>query len=554
MSKVRCAIYTRKSSEEGLEQDFNSLDAQHESCAAYIKSQTSECWQLVRDRYDDGGISGGTLKRPGLQRLLADINAGRIDNVVVYKVDRLTRSLLDFSELVEAFDKAGVSFVSVTQSFNTTSSMGRLTLNMLLSFAQFEREVTAERIRDKIAQSKARGMWMGGTPPIGYRPDGRSLAIIEEHADIVRYIFKRYAELRNVRLLAEELNERGISCPERTTAAGRRFGGGAFTRGQIYKLLSNPVYISRIDHGGRSHKANHPPIIEQAQWDEAQAFLASNRNGERGPAPAASSLLAGKLVDDRGVPMVAVHACKGKVRYRYYVSRDLHHSGNASNSDGWRLPAREIEPLVRARVTALLNDPIEVLASQGTMPSPHELKAIIVRGKGAAAKLGGACKASAKILRDLVSQVQLETDRIIIFLNPAKVASLLGISGLAEAIELEMDTRLKRSGCVMRLITQNGSAAVPTVDTTLIKSIARARNWWNQLCEDEALTITAIANCEKLTRSYITRVLRLAFLSPDVLKSLLDGKAPAHLTTDRLTVTDAVPARWEDQRKMFGIA
>jgi DNA invertase Pin-like site-specific DNA recombinase len=553
MSRVRCAIYTRKSSEEGLEQDFNSLDAQHESCAAYIKSQTSEGWQLVRDRYDDGGISGGTLQRPGLQRLLADINAGHIDIVVVYKVDRLTRSLLDFSKLVEAFDKARVSFVSVTQSFNTTSSMGRLTLNMLLSFAQFEREVTAERIRDKIAQSKARGMWMGGTPPIGYRPDGRSLAIVEEHAAIVRHIFSRYAELRNVRLLADELNERGINCPERATAGGRRFGGGAFTRGQLYKLLRNPTYIGRIDHGGRSHKANHPPIIEQAQWDEAQAVLAANRNGIRGPAPAEPSLLAGMLVDERGMKMVAVHACKGKMRYRYYVSRDLQHSGNARASDGWRLPAREIEPLVRARVAALLNDPIDVLASQAAMPSPAEFKRMIERGKAAAVRLAAPRAPGAKLLRDLVSEVRLGSDRVIIFLNPAKVTSLLGIAGLAETIELEVVTSLKRSGCVMRLITQNGSAAVPTVDTTLIKSIARARNWWDQLCEDDVLTVTAIADREKLTRSYVTRVLRLAFLSPNVLKSLLDGKGPAHLTTDRLTVTDAVPGRWEDQRKIFCI-
>lgn len=554
MSKVRCAIYTRKSSEEGLEQDFNSLDAQHESCAAYIKSQTSEGWQLVRGRYDDGGISGGTLKRPSLQRLLADINAGHIDIVVVYKVDRLTRSLLDFSKLVEAFDKAAVSFVSVTQSFNTTSSMGRLTLNMLLSFAQFEREVTAERIRDKIAQSKARGMWMGGTPPIGYRPDGRSLAIVEEHAAIVRDIFSRYADLKNVRLLVDELNEQGINCPERTTAAGRRFGGSAFTRGQLYKLLPNPTYIGRIDHGGRCHKANHPPIVEQALWDQAQAILASNTNGMRGPAPAESSLLAGKLVDDRGVPMVAVHACKGKVRYRYYVSRDLHHSGNASNSDGWRLPAREIEPLVRRKVAALLNDPIQVLTAQATMLSPDELKAMIVRGKATALKLAGPRAPGARLLRDLVSEVRLGTDRLIIFLEADEVASLLGIAGLAETIELEVVTSLKRSGCVMRLIMQNGSAPVPSIDTTLIKSIARARNWWNQLCEDEALTVTGIADREKLTRSYVTRVLRLAFLSPDFLKSLMDGKAPAHLTTDRLTGTDAIPVCWKDQHKMFSIA
>src|SRR3954469_24977643 len=205
MTQLRCAIYARKSSEEGLEQDFNSLDAQHEACAAYIKSQASEGWKPVRGRYDDGGISGGTLKRPGLQRLLVDIAAGQIDIVVVYKVDRLTRSLLDFAKLVEAFDKADTSFVSITQSFNTTTSMGRLTLNMLLSFAQFEREVTAERIRDKIAQSKARGMWMGGNPPLGYRPEGRSLAIVEQHASLVRDLFARYLRLGNMRLLHKEL-------------------------------------------------------------------------------------------------------------------------------------------------------------------------------------------------------------------------------------------------------------------------------------------------------------------------------------------------------------
>ena len=218
MSRVRCAVYTRKSSEEGLEQDFNSLDAQFEACAAYIKSQASEGWVLGRERYDDGGISGGTLERPGLKRLLDDIAAGRINIVVVYKVDRLTRSLLDFAKLVEAFDKGGISFVSITQSFNTTNSMGRLTLNMLLSFAQFEREVTAERIRDKIAQSKAKGMWMGGNPPIGYRPDGRSLAIVEEDAALVRHVFGRYLELGNVRLLQTELLTNGVVTPNRTTA------------------------------------------------------------------------------------------------------------------------------------------------------------------------------------------------------------------------------------------------------------------------------------------------------------------------------------------------
>ena len=382
MTRLRCAIYTRKSSEEGLAQDFNSLDAQHEACAAYIKSQASEGWKLIRERYDDGGISGGTLDRPALKRLLADIAAGQIDIVVVYKVDRLTRSLLDFAKLVEAFDKAGTSFVSVTQSFNTTDSMGRLTLNMLLSFAQFEREVTAERIRDKIAQSKARGMWMGGTPPIGYRPDGRSLAIVEQDAAIVRHIFNRYAELGNVRLLAMDLEKSRIHSPSRSTTTGRAFGGRPFSRGHLYRILSNPIYISRIDHGGRLHEANHLPIVEQGLWDHVQAILASNRNGDRRPSPAEPSVLAGKLFDDRGVPMVATHACKGKVRYRYYVSRDLHHSGDARSAEGWRLPAREIEPIVRTRIVSLLNDPLELLLlATNEMPAPDELNAVAVRSK-----------------------------------------------------------------------------------------------------------------------------------------------------------------------------
>jgi len=551
----RCAIYTRKSSEEGLEQDFNSLDAQHEACAAYIKSQASEGWRLVRDRYDDGGISGGTLERPGLHRLLADIAAGHIEIVVVYKVDRLTRSLLDFAKLVEAFDKAGTSFVSITQSFNTTTSMGRLTLNMLLSFAQFEREVTAERIRDKIAQSKARGMWMGGTPPIGYRPDGRSLAIVEEDAAIVRAIFSRYADLGNVRLLAAELEQQGIRSPARNATTGRAFGDRPFSRGQLYKILSNPTYIARIDHGGRSHEANFPAIIEQAQWDEVQATLAANINGTRGPAPAEASLLAGKLVDDRGVPMVAVHACKNKVRYRYYVSRDLQHSGDASTTDGWRLPAREIEPLVRARIIALLNDPFELLArSEAGMPSPDEFNTIIARGKAAAARLAGPRAPGAKLLRDLVAEVRLDDEQISIMLDARNLASLLEIELSDEPLTVTVAARLKRNGGVMKLITPGGGAALPTVDRTLVRTIIRARTWWDQLCADPTLTVSGIAAREKVTKSYVTRIVRLAFLAPDILVAVLDGTAPAHLTADRLTLGDVIPAGWNDQRRAFGIA
>lgn len=259
MKTVRCAIYTRKSSEEGLEQAFNSLDAQREACAAYVLSQASEGWSALPDIYDDGGLSGGSLERPALQRLLAEVAAGNIDIIVVYKVDRLTRSLLDFAKLVEAFDKAGTSFVSVTQSFNTTTSMGRLTLNMLLSFAQFEREVTAERIRDKIAASKAKGMWMGGPPPLGYKPDGRSLTVVEDDAEVVRDIYRRYLSLGNVRLIADKLARDGVTVPIRTTAAGRSFGGGKFPRGHLYAILKNPIYIGDIPHQGKVHKGQHAP-------------------------------------------------------------------------------------------------------------------------------------------------------------------------------------------------------------------------------------------------------------------------------------------------------
>ena len=549
MTKVRCAIYTRKSSEEGLEQDFNSLDAQHEACAAYIKSQASEGWKLVSGRYDDGGISGGTLARPGLQRLLADIATGLIDVVVVYKVDRLTRSLLDFARLVEAFDKAGTSFVSITQSFNTTTSMGRLTLNMLLSFAQFEREVTAERIRDKIAQSKARGMWMGGTPPIGYRPDGRSLAIVEEDAAIVRHIFRRYVELANVRLLAEELDEQAIRSPARSAISGRAFGDRRFSRGQLYKILSNPTYIARIDHGGRSHKANFPAIIDQAQWDKVQATLAANINGVRSPAPTEASLLAGKLVDDRGTPMVAVHACKGKVRYRYYVSRDLHHGGDASKAEGWRLPAREIEPLVRARITALLNDPVQLLAgSAAGMPSPDELNTIISNGKEAAARMAGPRVPAAKLLRSLVAEVRLGTDQVSIVLDPSKLGTLLDLNGMAEAVTLTVAARLKRRGGVMRLITPSGSTAAPAVDRTLVKAIVQGRGWWQELLADNSLTLDAIGQREGITSPYVLRIVRLAFLSPQMLDSILAGTQPAHLTLKRLIATDGIAARWNHQQ------
>src|SRR5713226_4580860 len=267
----RCAIYTRKSSEEGLEQDFNSLHAQREACEAFIKSQAGEGWRLVKTAYDDGGLSGGTMERPALQRLLSDINQGLIDVVVVYKVDRLTRSLTDFAKMVEVFDARGVSFVAVTQQFNTTTSMGRLTLNVLLSFAQFEREVTGERIRDKIAASKRKGIWMGGLVPLGYEVRDRQLIINEAETTIVRHIFTRYCELGSVRLLKEELDRLGVRSKIRVSKDGVESGGQAFSRGALYTLLRNPIYVGEIRHKGVCHPGQHAPIVDRAMWDKAKS-------------------------------------------------------------------------------------------------------------------------------------------------------------------------------------------------------------------------------------------------------------------------------------------
>ena len=297
----RCAIYTRKSSEEGLEQAFNSLDAQRDACEAFIRSQKGAGWIALPAMYDDGGLSGGTLERPALQRLLADIEAGRVDTVVVYKVDRLTRSLADFAKIVDAFDVSGVAFVSVTQQFNTTSSMGRLTLNMLLSFAQFEREVTGERIRDKIAASKRRGMWMGGLPPLGYDVQDRKLVINQGEAETVRHIFQRYAVLGSVRLLKEALDASGVVSKARTGQNGQRSGGLPIARGALYAMLQNQLYRGEVVHKGAAHPGQHPAIIDPTLWDQVQQALLGNRVDRAEDAiTTIASLLTGLVYDGAG--------------------------------------------------------------------------------------------------------------------------------------------------------------------------------------------------------------------------------------------------------------
>ncbi len=549
MKRVRCAIYTRKSSEEGLEQDFNSLDAQREACAAYVLSQASEGWQLNPEHYDDGGISGGTLERPALKRLLADIAAGKIDIIVVYKVDRLTRSLLDFAKLVESFDKAEVSFVSVTQSFNTTTSMGRLTLNMLLSFAQFEREVTAERIRDKLAASKAKGMWMGGVAPLGYKPDGRTLAIVEEHAKLVRRIYDLYLEFGTVRLLADWLNAQGIFVPQRTTVTGRKLGGTRFSRGQLYKILSNPIYVGEIPHREKLYKGQHPAIIDRETWDAAQASLTDNTQGQRRHRTPNLSLLAGLIFDDEGEPLVAVHATKKKVRYRYYVSRALQ-TGEGDPEQGMRLPGADIEAVVKQEVASLFDDPLTLAARLSLEISPGLLNRLNDLCRKIAFELRSRTGGP---LRAIVREVRVGRDSLAIDLAADAIAAMLELppaSGPAAPMTIAVEFRLTRTGRAVRLVQGDGSLATDEVSTPLVNLLVRARKWWGILAEGE-LDVTTLAEREGVSRSYLCRVVKVAFLAPAIIDAILEGQQHGQLEAGLLRGMSALPDCWKAQAAQF---
>jgi site-specific DNA recombinase len=360
LRKLRCAIYTRKSSEDGLEQEFNSLDAQREACEAYIGSQRSEGWVATRERYDDGGFSGGTLERPGLKQLLADIDDGLIDVVVVYKIDRLSRSLMDFSKLVEIFDRNGVTFVSVTQSFNTTTSMGRLTLNILLSFAQFEREVTAERIRDKFAASRKKGIWMGGVPPYGYRVENRKLIIDEEKAEHVRWIFNRFVQIGSATELARQIDQRGLLTPN----------GNRIDKKYLYRLLNNRAYIGEAVHKGESYPGEHEAILDQVVWDKVHTILQESPHkraaNTRAETPA---LLKGLIYGPDGAAFSPTHTRKRGKLYRYYVSQSILKHGAGSCPIG-RVTAGEIETAVIDQVRAVFRQP-EIIAGAWDAAKSH---------------------------------------------------------------------------------------------------------------------------------------------------------------------------------------
>src|SRR5882757_7688195 len=556
-NRRRCAIYTRKSSEEGLEQVFNSLAAQREACEAYIRSQQHEGWLLARNRYDDGGFSGGSLERPAAQRLLTDIRAGRIDIVVVYKVDRLTRSLADFARLVELFDAQGVSFVSVTQQFNTTSSMGRLTLNVLLSFAQFEREVTGERIRDKIAASKKKGMWMGGNVPLGYDANERTLVINPAEAETVRRIFALYRELGCVRRVKEAADRLGLKTKYTRTANGTERGGKPFSRGHLYTLLSNPIYTGHIAHKGELHPGQQAALIDDESWSTVRDQLAANTSNHRRRAKAAEpSLLAGLLVDARGERLTPSHAVKKGRRYRYYVSAALI-TDAGTDREGWRLAAREIEEAVIRILADALTSPAVLIERFGAdgMPS-DQVRKLLSRTARMAAALGGSPGEPAKLVHDLVEKIIVDEKTIIIKLRRGllwgeDVASSASEAASDSAVELTATAAFTRRGAETKLVLPGlAQKHSSRCDPALIKAIARGRAWFEELVSGRARSLQELAKRDGISRRYIRRLIGLAFLSPQLIEAILQGRQPVALTATRLTELD-LPLDWTEQQKLL---
>jgi DNA invertase Pin-like site-specific DNA recombinase len=516
--KRRCAIYTRKSTEEGLEQAFNSLDAQREACAAYILSQTHEDWELVNEHYDDGGWSGGNMARPALQQLLGDVAAGKVDVIVVYKVDRLTRSLADFARIVEALDKAGASFVSVTQAFNTTTSMGRLTLNVLLSFAQFEREVTSERIRDKVAASKRKGMWMGGPVPLGYRLENRKLLIDETEAETVRLVFRRYLELSSVGALAAELTTAGIRTKVRQFSNGQSVGGVEFTRGSLAQLLQNPLFAGKVSHRGELFEGEHEPIVDPDLWEQVQRLVANNRrerlHGARARSP---SLLTGLITDEEDRPMTPVFTTKGNQQHRYYVTRL---KPGEDRRTALRVPAGDIDRAVVSCVEAALTGRA---AEQGfPLEEPLELATFTVpeQRKG--------------LLENDVS-VQLKSSEILVRF------------GTEVDDHIRIPATLGRRGNELKLVLGSDAAPSAVPDPVMLKLITHAR-----VAQEAALSGKQDPIVAEYSKRHLWQLLRVSWLAPDIIVAIAEGRQPPTLTGRRLLRAADVPLCWEEQRRFFG--
>jgi site-specific DNA recombinase len=540
--RVRCAVYTRVSTEYGLDQEFNSLDAQHEAAEAYIRSQAHDGWTLLRARYDDGGYSGGSTDRPALQRLLEDIRTGKIDIIVVYKVDRLTRSLADFAKLVELFDAHAVSFVSVTQQFNTTSSMGRLTLNVLLSFAQFEHEVTGERIRDKIAASKRKGIWVGGNVPLGYESRDKKLVVHEDEAERVRTIFRRYLELGSIGALLSDLRDRGIVSKTRTRPDGSTVGGIPFTRGPLAYLLHNRCYIGEVVHRGQVYPGEHQAILDRDVFEAVQRRLGEQRASRSTERADSEAMLLGLIFDDRGNRMTPSHCRKTGTKYRYYTSSALTQGRPELAGSISRVPAPEIEAVVGAAARRHIDD--DTLEDTRQLIRAHvarvevrpaELAIILAASVGVATVAGSAAQALGSDGRTSHGDQDDGASPAILIIPwtkpPAKrrreiISPEQGHKGASQPIRADYRGRL-------------------------VAAIARGRLWLSQIETGAVSGVTEIALREDCSPRHVNMTISLAFLAPSLVKAAVEGRLPRGIGLARLI--DA-PAEWDQQHRVLGLA
>jgi DNA invertase Pin-like site-specific DNA recombinase len=549
---LRCAIYTRVSTETGLEQEFNSLDNQREASEAYVKSQAHEGWKLIRDRYDDGGFSGGSMDRPALKKLLDDVRARRIDIVIVYKVDRLTRSLADFAKLVELFDAHDVSFISVTQSFNTTTSMGRLTLNMLLSFAQFEREITGERIRDKVAASKRRGIWMGGAVPLGYRVEDRALHVVEEQADFVRDLFRRYLEVGSVVRLKAMLDAENVRSPVRIVGSGRQIGGGSMSRGQMYHILSNPIYTGRLRHKGQVHDGLHSAVVEPEIWDQTQAKLVEQtRSRSQVLGEDKHSFLAGKLFDDRGNRMSPCHAARGSRRWRYYVSQAQLKGRKSDLGSVARVPAAEIERQVMDAVKANLAERASSMDGRGVrsgVGQPTTTNESLHARRTRSSQIP--CPVNDKDARDAIERVTISQTQIQIALADAAIRAEGQDRNLTQPWTSPSPHR-------RREIIQGAGASSSTnrpmrvrARGIVLSALRNSHRWLDELSRDPDKSIETLAVSEGKSARSIRMTLSLAFVSPTIVAAAIEGRLPRGFGVKRLM---DLPLLWSAQWTALGL-
>lgn len=552
MRVLRCAVYTRKSTEEGLDMAFNSLDAQREACEAYIASQKAEGWLLLPTAYDDGGFSGGSMERPGIKRLMEDVRAGKVDVIVVYKVDRLTRALSDFAKIVDVLDAAGASFVSVTQAFNTTTSMGRLTLNVLLSFAQFEREVIAERVRDKVAASRAKGMWMGGTVPFGYRVSDRKLVPIEHDAATVRHIYERYLALGSVRALKAELDAQGIYTKPRPAREGTQRPPAPFERGALYHLLSNPIYVGKVKHKTRLYDGEHEAIVPNELWDQVQTHLAERAMRKRDhTANGNTSLLTGRIRDHLGRVMSPTATRRAGRTNRYYASLrgSCGHNGTPLDDKAVRVGAAAMEKAIAKALQGLFTpDAIVRLVNEAAGGVVPALRPLLGRGMELCGQLqSGDREKLAHLIGRLDVRVVMGSDAVIADVDARAVLQLLdirtdteddGVARRALDVPTEKLVRPRSTKLVF-----SGVASTSEADAGLIEMLARAQRMRDRLLAGEADPASRHAR----------RMVRLAWLAPDIVKAIVDGRTQPGLTANKLLRMPGIPAAWDEQRAALGL-